>query len=67
MKLVRKLELGRGTYERYQQVYGDVGAYVLGGQIGVYRNVSGTSHDAVGETPIGRPGTCRAGQLAGVR
>ena len=22
MKLVRKLELGRGTYERYQQVYG---------------------------------------------
>ena len=46
MKLVRKLELGRGTYERYQQVYG--AAFVLGGQISIYRNASGAIRTVIG-------------------
>jgi bacillolysin len=48
MKLVRKLELGRGTYERYQQVYGAAGAYVLSAQISVYRNTSGAVRTVIG-------------------
>jgi bacillolysin len=48
MKLVRKLELGRGTYERYQQVYGAAGAYMLSGQISVYRNTSGAVRTVIG-------------------
>jgi bacillolysin len=48
MKLIRKLELGRGTYERYQQVYGAAGAYVLSGQISVYRNTSGAVQTVIG-------------------
>lgn len=48
MKVVRSLALGRGGYERYQQVYGAAGAYVLGGQISVYRSASGAVRTVVG-------------------
>jgi bacillolysin len=48
MKLVRKLELGGGKYERYQQVYGAGGAFVLGGQISIYRNASGAIRTVIG-------------------
>jgi bacillolysin len=48
MKLVRKLDFGRGTYERYQQVYGPAGAYVLGGQTSVYRNAAGAVRTVIG-------------------
>jgi len=48
MKLVRRLAVGRGTYERYQQVYGVAGAYVLGGQVSVYRNASGAMRTVIG-------------------
>lgn len=48
MKLIRKLPLGHGTYERYQQVYGAAGAYVLGGQISIYRNASGAIRTVIG-------------------
>ena len=41
MKLVRTLQLGGATYERYQQVFGLGGAEVLGGQISLYRDASG--------------------------
>ena len=58
MTLVRKLELGRGTYERYQQVYGAAGAYVLGGQVSVYRNASGAIRTVIGSrTRRSRPRT----------
>lgn len=53
MRLVRKLELGRGTYERYQQVYGAAGAYVLGGQVSIYRNASGAIRTVIGSRYAG--------------
>jgi bacillolysin len=48
MQLVRRLAIGGGTYERYQQVYGAAGAYVLGGQISVYRSSSGAVRTVIG-------------------
>jgi bacillolysin len=48
MKLVRELDFGRGTYERYQQVYGPAGAYVLGGQTSIYRNAAGAVRTVIG-------------------
>ena len=48
MKLVRRLNVGGGTYERYQQVYGAAGAYVFGGQISVYRNAPGSVQTVIG-------------------
>jgi bacillolysin len=48
MKLVRKLAFGRGTYERYQQVYGAASAYVLGGQVSVHRDGSGAIRTVIG-------------------
>src|SRR5262245_3618672 len=48
MKLVRKLELGGRTYERYQQVFGAPGAFVLGGQISIYRDASGAVRTVIG-------------------
>lgn len=47
MQLVRELALGNGLrFERYQQYFGD--AAVLGGQITVYRDSSGTASTVVG-------------------
>ena len=59
MKLVRRLEFGGGTYERYQQVYGAAGAFVLGGQISVYRDASGAVRTVIGShyPAIAPPGT----------
>jgi bacillolysin len=48
MKLVRKLELGNLTYERYQQVYGSARASVLNGQVTIYRSASGAARTVVG-------------------
>ena len=48
MKLVRRLAIGGGTYERYQQVYGAAGADVLGGQVSVYRSASGAVRTVIG-------------------
>jgi bacillolysin len=48
MRLVRKLELGGLTYERYQQVYGAAGAAVLNGQVTIYRSASGAVQTVVG-------------------
>ena len=47
-RLVRRVDLGHGTYERYQQVYGAAGAYVLGGQTSVYRNGVGVVRTVIG-------------------
>ena len=47
-RLIRKFQFHRETYERYQQTYGAAGAYVLGGQITVYRDPSGTVRTAIG-------------------
>jgi bacillolysin len=47
MRLVRNLTLGNGIgYERYQQYFGD--AAVLGGQITLYRDGSGTITTVIG-------------------
>jgi bacillolysin len=48
LRLIRRLELGGGTYERYQQVYGPADAYVLGGQVSVYRDASGAVQTVIG-------------------
>ena len=48
LRLVRRLEFGGGTYERYQQVYGPADAYVLGGQISVYRDATGAVQTVIG-------------------
>ena len=48
MKLVRKLAFGGRTYERYQQVYGPAAAFVLGGQISVYRDATGAVRTVIG-------------------
>ena len=48
MQLVRTLAFGGRAYERYQQVYGAAGAYVLGGQISVYRDASGAVQSVIG-------------------
>jgi Zn-dependent metalloprotease len=48
LKLVRKLELGGATYERYQQVFGTAGAAVLGGQVSIYRDASGQARAVTG-------------------
>ena len=48
MRLVRRLEFGGRTYERYQQVYGPADAFVLGGQISVYRDASGAVRTVIG-------------------
>ena len=47
VRLVRELALGNGLrYERYQQYFGE--AAVLGGQITLYRDGSGTSSTVIG-------------------
>ena len=47
MRLVRDLALGTGfRYERYQQYFGD--AAVLGGQLTLYRDGSGTISTVIG-------------------
>ena len=48
MQLVRRLAFGGRTYERYQQVYGPAGVFVLGGQISVYRDASGAVRTVIG-------------------
>jgi bacillolysin len=48
LKLVRKLELGGATYERYQQVFGPAEAQVLGGQVSVFREASGQASSVTG-------------------
>jgi bacillolysin len=50
MRVVKRLSLPAlgGTYERYQQVFGDREADVLGGQIVVYRDQSGTASSVIG-------------------
>ena len=41
LRLVRRLELGGATYERYQQVFGPAEAQVYGGQVSLYRDAAG--------------------------
>jgi hypothetical protein len=48
MQLVRRLELGGLTYERYQQFYGSARAAVLNGQVTIYRTASGAVQTVVG-------------------
>jgi Zn-dependent metalloprotease len=49
MELVRRLQLRSGaSYERYQQFFGSRNAQVLGGQITVYRDSSGSATSVIG-------------------
>lgn len=48
MRLVQRLQIGGLTYERYQQFFGGSEAQVLGGQVTVYKNVSGATVVVVG-------------------
>jgi Zn-dependent metalloprotease len=50
MRVVKRISLPAlgGTYERYQQVFGGPEADVLGGQIVVYRDRSGTASSVTG-------------------
>jgi Zn-dependent metalloprotease len=47
MRLVRRLQIGGWTYERYQQVFGEHQAAVLGGQVSIYRD-AGVAQTVIG-------------------
>ena len=48
MRLARRLRIGGRTYERYQQVFGPARALVLGGQLSIYLDASGTAQTVIG-------------------